>query len=198
MMKQLTMLLMALLLACDCVPEAGKQATTTVDDAANAQHATTALADRVQEIYHTVFRSYNYDDSLRNLDMPTGDDLHVARDAFNLNYCSREWNGLMVKINEIDSMYHRDELGFWEADYWIMGQDWHELSVSDVNVRSLKGDSATVTLSLHNLGNMIHVTLQMVHEAGEWRIDNFIDNDNDCDWKRLMQDYVKTEMAKNN
>jgi stress response protein SCP2 len=82
-----------------------------------------------------------------------------------------------------------------DVDHWIMGQDWGELSVSDIKVFLLKGDSAAVEFQLHNLGNMINVVLDMVHEDGEWKIDNFTDITNGMDWKATMKRYLEDEQA---
>ena len=105
----------------------------------------------------------------------------------------------MRQINHIDSLYHDGELGFWEADYWIMGQDWHDLSISDVEVLAVTPSEAAVQFKLHNLGSVKTVALLLVKEDGTWKIDNFQDADEEpaLDWKRAMQEYVAEESAQN-
>ena len=83
-----------------------------------------------------------------------------------------------------------------DVDHWIMGQDWGELSVSDVRVASMTDSTATVELNLHNLGNVNLVRLDMIVENGAWRIDNFIDVKNDFDWKTRMKEYLTQEKGK--
>ena len=100
------------------------------------------------------------------------------------------------QIREIDSLYHADELGFWEADYWIMGQDWHQLSISDVKVQDVTQSEAHVEFMLHNLGTTKPVALNLVKEDGIWKIDNFRDLGNGMEWKRAMKEYVDHETAK--
>ena len=171
--------------------------TPNVKDSANQIADAEAVQQRVQEIYSDVFKEYNLEDSLRNLDMLDGPGASARRGDFNRNYCSREWNDLSRQIREIDSLYHADELGFWEADYWIMGQDWHQLSISDIEVLNVSPTEADVKFMLHNLGEAKPVALILVKEDGIWKIDNFKDLNIDMDWKRAMKEYVGQESAKN-
>ena len=182
---------------CACHSQSENAGTPNVKDSANQIADAEAVQQRVQEIYSDVFKEYNLEDSLRNLDMLDGPGASARRGDFNRNYCSREWNDLSRQIREIDSMYHADELGFWEADYWIMGQDWHQLSISDIEVLNVSPTEADVKFMLHNLGEAKPVALILVKEDGIWKIDNFKDLNIDMDWKRAMKEYVGQESAKN-
>ena len=182
---------------CACHSQSENAGTPNVKDSANQIADAEAVQQRVQEIYSDVFKEYNLEDSLRNLDMLDGPGASARRGDFNRNYCSREWNDLSRQIREIDSLYHADELGFWEADYWIMGQDWHQLSISDIEVLNVSPTEADVKFMLHNLGEAKPVALILVKEDGIWKIDNFKDMNIDMDWKRAMKEYVGQESAKN-
>ena len=182
---------------CACHSQSENAGTPNVKDSANQIADAEAVQQRVQEIYSDVFKEYNLEDSLRNLDMLDGPGASTRRGDFNRNYCSREWNDLSRQIREIDSLYHADELGFWEADYWIMGQDWHQLSISDIEVLNVSPTEADVKFMLHNLGEAKPVALILVKEDGIWKIDNFKDLNIDMDWKRAMKEYVGQESAKN-
>lgn len=151
------------------------------------------VTQRVEEIYATVFKAYNEEDSLRNLEQET--DVNARHENFSALYCSEQWNSLVNQIQENDSLHHQGELGFWEADYWIMGQDWHNLHISDVKVLSSTVDEATVQFNLHNLDHAKPVTVKMVNENGVWKIDNFMDDE--VDVKQAMSRYVKEEKEKN-
>ncbi len=153
---------------------------------------TASVVERVQEIYGAVFKVYNEADSLRNRDIDSMNDVYERRADFEANYCSSEWNRLMKKVNEIDSLYHQNEMGFWDFDYWIMGQDWHNLSVSDVKVKTLTDTEATVELSLHNFDNVKQLCLLMKREDGTWRIDDFVDMEFGTGFKKDMQDYINS------
>ena len=182
---------------CACHSQSENAGTPNLKDSANQIADAEAVQQRVQEIYSDVFKEYNLEDSLRNLDMLDGPGASTRRGDFNRNYCSREWNDLSRQIREIDSLYHADELGFWEADYWIMGQDWHQLSISDIEVLNVSPTQADVKFMLHNLGEAKPVALILVKEDGIWKIDNFKDLNIDMDWKRAMKEYVGQESAKN-
>ena len=182
---------------CACHSQSENAGTPYVKDSANQIADAEAVQQRVQEIYSDVFKEYTLEDSLRNLDMLDGPGASARRGDFNRNYCSREWNDLSRQIREIDSLYHADELGFWEADYWIMGQDWHQLSISDIEVLNVSPTEADVKFMLHNLGEAKPVALILVKEDGIWKIDNFNDLNVDMDWKRAMKEYVGQESAKN-
>lgn len=182
---------------CACHSQSENAGTPNLKDSANQIADAEAVQQRVQEIYSDVFKEYNLEDSLRNLDMLDGPGASARRGDFNRNYCSREWNDLSRQIRETDSLYHADELGFWEADYWIMGQDWHQLSISDIEVLNVSPTEADVKFMLHNLGEAKPVALILVKEDGIWKIDNFKDLNIDMDWKRAMKEYVGQESAKN-
>ena len=182
---------------CGCHGQNENKSAANAESAVNQEADTVVIKQRVKEIYDEVFKEYNLEDSLRNLDQLEGLGAYARRGEFCRNYCSWEWNDLVGKIAEIDSLYHGGELGFWEADYWIMGQDWHQLSISDVNVLSATPTQAAVEFKLHNLDNVKPVALMLVNEDGTWKIDNFQDVENDVDWKSSMLEYVEAETANN-
>ena len=170
-----------------------------VAEEAVVNHASDAdvVASRVQEIYDAVFKEYNLEDSLRNLDLLEGQGAYAHRSEFNRNFCSKEWNELVNQIAEIDSLYHPEEMGFWDADYWIMGQDWHNLSISDIEVLAVTPSEAAVQFNLHNFDGANPVALRLVNEDGVWKIDDFQGVNDDYSWKKLMQEYVKEEIERN-
>ncbi len=196
MMKHWILMLAAALALSGCQSNGGST-EKAVQAAENQPADVQEITQRVEEIYGTVFEEYNREDSLRNLDQLDDDDTGVMGHMQELvdNYCSSEWRRLMRQIDEIDSV--NDGQGYWEADFWIMGQDWHQLSISDVKVQACTDSEAVVELKLHNFDTSKPVTLKMVKEDGAWRIDDFIDNEADLDWKQSMQQYVTEETDKN-
>ena len=134
---------------------------------------------RVQEIYNTVFKQYNEYDW--NSGKPLTDYAPV--------YCSADWNAWVARVEG-----HADDddmVGFFDADYWIMGQDWGNLAVSDISVTSMTATTATVKLLLHNFDDVTPLRLEMVLEDGVWKIDDFIDLKYDYDWKAGMKRYLE-------
>ena len=172
-MKKLLFIAMVALIgltACTTTAHSGREQETVPD--------TAALLQRVDEIYAKVFDAYN--------NTPIAGIPNVGLDTI---YCSRDWNKTMTDVAKHDQNLN-GKMGYFEADYWIMGQDWHDLSVSDVTVASMTDSTATVDLNLHNCGSVKPVRLAMVCEDGVWRIDDFIDKDAKYDWKADMKQYL--------
>lgn len=198
MTKKCILLVVLAFTMCGCQGRAVNNDKVAVEETAvNQTSDADAVAQRVQEIYAAVFKVYNEEDSLRNLDIQMENGVWEQRGKFNTDFCSKEWNALLAQVDEIDSLYHSDELGFWDFDYWIMGQDWHNLSISDVEVMSVTPSEAAVQFQLHNFDSVTPVAMMLVKEDDIWKIDNFMDVDNDLNWKKLMQEYVKEETADN-
>ncbi len=155
--------------------------TTTTDSEKKTQ---AYLEERVNSIYSKVFEDYNRANELEEFNnIPHPDSL----------YCSKDWNQWVQKVNEYDTENHADEIGFFEADYWVMGQDFGDLKISDVKTISLNDTKAVVEINIHNYNDITRVRLDMVYEGNEWMIDDFTDLKNDFDWKQDMKDYMKGE-----
>ena len=174
MNKLLAITLMALmgLTACTASTGGGSEAAQVALD-------TSAVIQRVEEIYAGVFDVYN-----------NTSDLGMPDKGLDSLYCSRDWNNALTAVAEHDKKLS-DSMGYWEADYWIMGQDWQDLAISDVRVTRLADTTATVELNLHNCGDVKAVRLEMVQEDGMWKIDDFIDLKTSCDWKADMKEYIQ-------
>ena len=86
---------------------------------------------------------------------------------------------------------NKEEVGFFDADYWIMGQDWGDLTPVNIQVTMQGQNRASVSFEMDPMGGgMKLVQLEMVMERGAWRIDNFIDRKNGLDWKENMREYL--------
>lgn len=136
---------------------------------------------RVNSIYEAVFDEYNKAEEAESIPQSSPDE----------EYCSEDWNKTLMEVAEYDQQHNPDDIGFFDADYWVMGQDFSELSVSDIKAVKHDKENAVVELILHNGGSPTQVRLNLVYERGDWQIDNFIDIDNDLDWKKEMKDYLK-------
>ena len=155
---------------------------TAVADSTNTEVANPADPDhvlsRVNTIYEAVAKAY-----------PDVRDIPPSNDSLDHSFCSDQWQTLVTMVSAKEA----EEMGsdtFFDADYWIMGQDWGAISVSDVKVDLKDNTHADVDLILHNLSD-INVKLEMVFERGEWYIDNFIDKTNDVNWKKNMTEYLE-------
>ena len=172
---------MAALMSCG-----SKSATNSAsEDAAvadNSEITTPANPDQIQNrvkaIYEAVAVAY-----------PDARDIAPSNDSLDLAFCSDEWQTLVTMVNAKDA----EEMGvdhFFESDYWIMGQDWGAISISDIKVDIKDNTHADVDLILHHLSD-INVKLEMVFDRGEWLINNFIDQTNEVDWKKNMKEYLE-------
>ena len=150
---------------------------------------TAALMSQVQDIYSSVFQVYEHTDFTK----PSLADDSSPLDSLTAHYCSSDWQRCVTDVLARDASQGDGMMGFFEADYWIMGQDWQDLSVTDVNVKAMTDSTATVELNLHNCGNVTCVCLEMVNDGGMWKIDNFIDATNQVDWKANMKEYLNQE-----
>lgn len=188
MEKSFLVILVALLMAgCGAKSSDTSSQTTESQESKPSTSAVTPKSDgnvlhRVEQIYKEVAAEYaKYDEDFESMDDDGLDD----------RFCSDEWKGLVAKVVDFDSTNNPDEIGFFDADYWVMGQDSQDLSASDFNLVEEKGDKAIVEFNLHNCGSITKVRLEMVRERGDWFIDNFIDLDNAINWKEEMKDYLK-------
>lgn len=188
MEKSILVILVALLMAgCGAKSSDTSNQTTESQESKPSTSAVTPKSDgnvlhRVEQIYKEVAAEYaKYDEDFESMDDDGLDD----------RFCSDEWKGLVAKVVDFDSTNNPDEIGFFDADYWVMGQDSQDLSASDFNLVEEKGDKAIVEFNLHNCGSITKVRLEMVRERGDWFIDNFIDLDNAINWKEEMKDYLK-------
>ncbi len=170
----------------------GSQSSSGTDESAEPTTETSTSVEkksdgnvlhRVEQIYQDVLASY------QRIDEEENDENQIIKSPEE-KYCSSDWNKVSEEVAEYDTTQHPEEIGFFEADYWIMGQDFDNPTASDFKLVEQKGDRAVVEFVMHNF-KPIHVRLEMVHERGDWYIDNFIDLDFEFNWKKEMNDYLK-------
>ena len=170
-----------------------KQVDETTDGQAATETkgaATTSNADRksdeyiisrVQAIYDDVFAEYN----------KAAEDESIPQNSPDEKYCSDDWNKALLEVTEYDQQNNPDEIGFFDADYWVMGQDFGDLSVSDLKVTEHEGNQAKVEFNLHNFGHVAPIRIDLQFERGDWFIDDFYDIEHEYDWKKDMREYLK-------
>jgi len=180
-MKILTITTIAALAVCCACTTGGSSDSTSGNQqvAPSTPLDTAAVVQRVEEIYAGVCDTYNSTSSFG-----------IPNERLDSLYCSSDWLTTLSAVIEHDKQLPEGLMGYLEADYWIMGQDWQNLSVSDVSVTAMTDSTATVELQLHNCGDVKPVRLEMTCEYGEWKIDNFIDAKLNYDWKADMKQYL--------
>lgn len=137
------------------------------------------IADRVSAIYAAVAEAY-----------PEINDITPSNDQLDDAYCTSEWKTLVQMVNSKDAE-NMGRGGFFDADYWIMGQDWGKITISGLKVDIKDNTHANAFFTLHNLGSQTKVQVELVFEHGEWLIGNFIDETHKIDWKKNMMQYLE-------
>ena len=137
--------------------------------------------ETVQEVYEAVGQAYS------------SEDWQTQSNELDKKYCSKDWNATVKAVIEKDNQ-NPEEMGFFDADYWVMGQDFSKkIYTTDLNLEKLLMDDtpweAAVTLKLHNFSE-IPVRVNLIYEGGEWKVDDLTDLNNDLDWKKSMKEYL--------
>ncbi len=165
---------------------AADTAVKAADQAAPAktrEELTKDVEARVREIYDAVIATYTPD--------ATGQTISKAR--LDERFCSDDWLAALKAVGEKDKNLE-GEIGFFEADYWVMGQDFQNLKAENIKVESISPEEgkATVTLDWHNCGSVTKIKVDLVFENNEWKIDELTDQTHgDTGWKADMKDYLK-------
>lgn len=137
--------------------------------------------ETVQEVYEAVGQAYS------------SEDWQTQSNELDKKFCSKDWNATVKAVIEKDNQ-NPEEMGFFDADYWVMGQDFSKkIYATDLNLEKLLMDDtpweAAVTLKLHNFSE-IPVRVNLIYEGGEWKVDDLTDLSNDLDWKKSMKEYL--------
>ena len=142
------------------------------------------IIERVKAIYAAVAEAY-----------PEINDITPSNDQLDNAFCTAEWKTLVEMVNSRSA----EDMGrdsFYDSDYWIMGQDWGKITISDVKASIKDNTHANALLILHNLGSQTRVRLELFFERGEWLIGNFIDETHHLNWKKSMFQYLEKKGKK--
>lgn len=91
---------------------------------------------------------------------------------FEARFMSASYNALLVKVKKVDAPLEADgEVGFFDSDHWVCGQDFGDLR-AEVKTVTVSGDKANATVAVSNLGTENTVGLELVKENGQWKIDD--------------------------
>lgn len=143
--------------------------TVAVVFASCAQNPADVIRVRVSKIYTEAF------DSL----------LHHSYINDSL-YMSAEYNRLN---DEAAKLTQDGELGWYDCDHWVQGQDYDHPAFRILSVKVLSKTKSIVIVEVTNMGERVNVMLPMIKENGRWMIDDFIGI---CgSEKAMMSDYIK-------
>ena len=131
MKKILVCILAALLVAC-------------ASDKAD-KHSEAYLSERITAIYDDVFGVYNENNTANGLAI-------ISQRNFEQDYCSADFNAVLKQVEDYDKAHaEEDDLGYYESDYWIQGQDWQDLSMKIESISELTEKSAKVRIMIPTL-----------------------------------------------
>ena len=146
-----------LLLAVACMLAACTHKKTTAEG-----EAAVSPTETVKAIYEDLLPHYL-----------SGEAMHETEWSAEKKYCSQEW----LRRREADMAEARRSGTASAIDYdpWLAAQDWDEkLALCNVSeYKKVGADTAWVKVRLKNFGTRYNVFLTLVHEDGEWRVDDF-------------------------
>ncbi len=139
-----------------------------------------AARKALQAIYADVFKWY----ALAEKDLSV---LNKMPD-FDEKYMSSEYKRLLAKVKTIDKKYEdQGEIGFFDYDHWVCGQDFQNLSMKVVKT-TVDSGKCSADIVITNCGNENSVIVDLVCENGVWKIDDF--HTDGTSEKARMRQYV--------
>ena len=158
-MKRTTLLCCILTALCSCgnkntnIIPMGNDAPPVEDSTTNtAQDKDSAdpelITERVNAIYAAVAEAY-----------PEINDITPSNDQLDDAFCTSEWRTLVEMVNSKDAE-NLGKGGFFDADYWIMGQDWGKITISDLKVDVKDDTHANAFFILHNYEGTVRIGLR--------------------------------------
>ena len=140
------------------------------------------IEKRLCAIYSDVFGWYTRaekDVSILN-EMPNFDSL----------YLSADYKTLIRKIQDKDRpIEEQGEIGFFDSNHWICGQDFQGLLMNIVAISPVKAKKCSANINITNCGTVNRVIVDLVFERGQWMIDDFCINK--TSEKERMKKYLK-------
>ena len=150
---------------------------------------TPGATDNKEQIKNRIQETYSFISNVYNTNTPIEHIQRGKKEADSL-FCSKEWNKLLKSVEKTEQQ-KEGELGFWEADYWIMAQDFDSVYIDNITIESATNETeAIATFTLHNLGNQQPVKVAMTNDNGLWFINDFYLETGDS-LKEMMKQYVK-------
>lgn len=156
---------------------------TKTETTAAADSATTVkdVDKRVNEIYADVFAWY----ARAEKDISVIDKMP----DFDTIYTSADYRDVLSKVKARDKQCEANgEMGFFDHDHWVCGQDFQNLSMKLVKTEITAPGKCTAAVDITNCGTTTRVSLDLVLENGQWMIDDF-KTDNQSE-KAQMKEYA--------
>ena len=157
-------LLVAMLVLAGCKNNKKEEPETLTPEQREAIR--TEVAERVTAIYDEVFGWYRT--HLDALDVPDFDtDRRLATDYLQTLQAVRKHDAQL-----------KGEVGFFDNDHWIQGQDWDaDLSMRIDSISVMAAEHSAAWITIHNCGTDTPLLLELMHEKDTWNINDFISLD---------------------
>lgn len=158
---------------------AGDSVQATADTVADSNKA---ILDQVNRIYAEVNRryapNYQYKEGEKSLEEM---------------FCTEEWQEVYDKVMDIDSEGEGEGFFVNGFDVWTMGSSDAPFQLADLKVKSVKGDQAEVTFDIRpaeSEGGSVYLMLKK--EKGQWRVQDFIQVEEDYEYDMLkhMKEHI--------
>lgn len=182
-MRNLLILSLALaLFGCSQTSNNGGQQSTAADTTAVADSQEQNAEVRLQAIYADVFGWY----------VKAEKDPSVLQKMpdFDSRYMSAGYKEALREVKAADKEAEANgEIGFFDADHWIQGQDFQDLKMTVAGIVTDGNDRCKADVDITNCGTTKRIAVVLVNEQGQWMIDDFVaDGQSE---KAQMLDYVK-------
>jgi len=137
------------------------------------------VRSQVTTIYDKIFGWYiAHVDSMEMTNFDTGE------------YLSEDYLKLYRQVERCDSEL-LGEIGFFDGDHWIQGQDWSsDLNMQILRVEVMDAENARCNVLIHNGGSDTPLVLAVVRQGNRWYIDDFIDEARGYSEKEEMRKYL--------
>lgn len=169
-MKQfITLALVVAGLFISCASKEQRSAVEAVP-AEGVEQTEQAIHDRLCAIYADAQQRFN---------VVVADSLYMSADY---NRLQNEAMAIGERLNDL----------VIDSDHWVQGQDAKDPSVEVKTVTVDDATHATAKVVVTNFGKPTEVTLLLVHERGDWYVDNMLQmwEDELIDEKAWLQNYV--------
>lgn len=165
-MKKTTILLLSALMVLSCTGNKTNESsdstdsvavssadTVTVEEEVNTPAAEDVIKEQIEANYNAALKAGNMDASIKK-------------------YCSAAFISAYDKYNKSIE----GEIGDIDYDIWLQAQDEDKPSATVEKVSMIDDSKAEVKVKITNFGENTSITLIVVKENDEWKIDDFINS----------------------
>ncbi len=165
---------------CGTAAHADSSAIVREDTAADEREA----GDSLRAVYADVFAWY----AKAEKDIS----LLSRKPDFEARYMSSSYNTLYRRVLAADEAVEKGgEIGFFDSDHWICGQDFQNLSATVAKVTRLGAGKCAAEVVVTNCGQRDTLGVDLVKEGESWKIDDFR-RDGESE-KAQMRAYLKAQ-----